>query len=391
MQVAVIGSGLGGLLTSALLRRRGVDVVRYEKAAHDGGRARSPMIGGRHVNLGPRALYRGGPLEKALASLGIRPTGFYPTGSPVLASFGGAIEPLPATAAQLVTSRMLDAGEKRAFALAFARVAVGALDVRDGEAIGAWLDRHTHGKARALLAMLVRVSTYSDDPSLDAKLALHTVRRGLTKGVLYVDGGWECGILDPLRAIAGDAVTRTIASVHEAVDAAGAEARHHQRGHHHGAVVDAAGISLDGGVPITASCLDVVLARLPRPERRVCFGVDEPTYLSVHTPLGVDGDVIVHVMGNGHAERSALERVLDDVQPGWRDALVEARYLSRMVVSTLPQAGHARAPCSIEERGVLIHRVGDGVDSGALLADGVAASAVRAVDAIVATGRRAAA
>src|SRR5258708_125651 len=72
MNVKVVGAGVGGLLTAALLRARGVDAVVVERASKAGGRARSPLLGGLPVNLGPRALYHGGPFEAALRSLGIR-------------------------------------------------------------------------------------------------------------------------------------------------------------------------------------------------------------------------------------------------------------------------------------------------------------------------------
>ena len=36
-------------------------------------------------------------------------------------------------------------------------------------------------------------------------------------------------------------------------------------------------------VPVRASCLDVGLVRLPRPENRFALGVDRPHYFSVHS------------------------------------------------------------------------------------------------------------
>ncbi len=393
MRVAVIGSGLGGLLAAALLRGRGVEVVRFDKAASPGGRARSATLGGVSVNLGPRALYRGGPLARALRSLGVRPAGFSPPtrGALAVVDVDGdhALRPLPATVADLVGSDLLRASDKRAFALAFARLAVGAFDVDDGEPLGAWLARHVDaGPARDLLAMLTRVATYAGDPAQDARLALAQTRRALTRGVLYVDGGWR-SLVDPLAALAGPARAQQVRSLGD-VDA--------------DAVVvalpldDARALvpALPAGTPVTASCLDLVLERLPCPARRVAFGVQRPLYFSVHTRAGVvDGPVIAHAMVNGHAPRPDLEALVDLVQPGWRDAVVEARYLSRMVVASDLARAHAaggRAPGQVAGHvGAPTFLVGDWVDSGALLADGVAASAVRAVDAVCSQAVRSAA
>lgn len=387
MRVAVVGSGLGGLLTASLLRARGVDVVRYEKSAHAGGRARAPMLGGISVNLGPRALYRGGPLERALASLEIKPRGFVPPSQGALALEDGALRPLPSTLGELLSEPSLDGADKRAFALALARIAVGALSVGPRDDVKTWLDRHVAtARARALVHMLIRTATYSDAPDHDARLALMQTRRALKNGVLYVDGAWEASIVRPLEERAGApfAPLEQVAQLSDidadlVIAALGYdEAR---------ALLPALATDAVQHQPVTASCLDVVLTSLPKPAHRIALGLACPHYVSVHTPPTTSsaGPVIVHAMVYGAAPRDQLERIMDVFQPGWRDVVVEARYLSRMVVaSDLPRAGVPRvaARCLVPT-GERVIFVGDYVDTGALLADGVAQSALHAVDVVM--------
>ena len=404
MRVAVVGAGLGGLLSAALLRARGVDVVGYQRPAHGGGRARSPALGGLAVNLGPRALYRGGPLERTLASLGIAPRGFVPASRGALALMDGVVQAMPSSLGELLVDRSLDGADKRAFALACARRAVGALDVDEraaqlcgdhgGEPVAAWLERHVAtARARALVRMLLRTATYSDAGDHDARLALVQARRALTKGVRYLDGGWERALVHPLQERAGPAWCAGTAHGN-AVDAVGtidaidADAVIVALGREDAAALLPVLTDPLAPPPVTASCLDVVVSTLPRPERRIALGIDRPHYVSVHTSPASPGPVIVHAMAYGTAPRDELEGIMDAFQPGWRDAVTEARYLSRMVVSSsLPRAGSPRVPArfpGLDERVVL---VGDYVDSGALLADGVALSAHQAVCDIVAKAR----
>src|SRR5262249_61054721 len=80
--------------------------------------------------------------------------------------------------------------------------------------------------------------------------------------------------------------------------------------------------------PVLAACLDVALARLPRPRLTFALGIDEPSYYSVHSAvarLGPDGAAMVHVaryLGDATPEPKRLGQqlagVLDRLQPGWR-------------------------------------------------------------------------
>ncbi|MCK6588232.1 MAG: NAD(P)/FAD-dependent oxidoreductase, partial [Polyangiaceae bacterium] len=51
--IVVIGAGIGGLVASAELARRGADVVVIEKAPHIGGKMRRIHAGGKAIDAGP--------------------------------------------------------------------------------------------------------------------------------------------------------------------------------------------------------------------------------------------------------------------------------------------------------------------------------------------------
>jgi predicted NAD/FAD-dependent oxidoreductase len=100
-------------------------------------------------------------------------------------------------------------------------------------------------------------------------------------------------------------------------------------------------------VPIHMAHLDLALRPLPNPRFPNVLGLDEPVYLTVQSDVArvapPDG-AVVHVgryLAPGEEQanhRESLERTLDVAQPGWRDHVVDARYVPRSMVS----GDHAR-------------------------------------------------
>ena len=56
--VIVVGAGLAGLTAAATAAHLGADVTLLEAREHAGGRARTAVIDGFHLNQGAHALYR---------------------------------------------------------------------------------------------------------------------------------------------------------------------------------------------------------------------------------------------------------------------------------------------------------------------------------------------
>jgi phytoene dehydrogenase-like protein len=151
-------------------------------------------------------------------------------------------------------------------------------------------------------------------------------------------------------------------------------------------------------VPVKAACLDVGLSWLPQPRARFALGIDQPLYLSVHSAvaqLAPPHSAVIHVAkylpsspaSDAKADERELEALLDLVQPGWREVLVERRFLPRLTVS------HALVPAA--EGGLNgrpgpavpgvqnLYIAGDWVGPEGMLADASFASAKQAAELIL--------
>ena len=127
----------------------------------------------------------------------------------------------------------------------------------------------------------------------------------------------------------------------------------------------------------------MALSRLPRPNRLFAQGIDVPFYFSVHSAaadLAPEGGALVHVLrylegGESWGReqiRQQLEGVLDQMQPGWREVLVDQQLLPKMrVCHDLPGPGRPRQGGEV---GPGIFVAGDWVGDEGLLADAAIAS-----------------
>ncbi len=71
-RVAIVGAGVGGLVTAALLAHHGLDVTVLERAPHVGGKMRQVTVGGAAVDGGPTVLTMRWVLEEIFAAVGAR-------------------------------------------------------------------------------------------------------------------------------------------------------------------------------------------------------------------------------------------------------------------------------------------------------------------------------
>jgi phytoene dehydrogenase-like protein len=129
------------------------------------------------------------------------------------------------------------------------------------------------------------------------------------------------------------------------------------------------------------------------------LGIDHPLYLSVHSAtarLAPEGGALIQTakyLPPDHRESSAsdeaeLEGLLDLVQPGWRDAVVQRRFLPDMtVMNALPLAsgnGTQDRPNPEVTDVPGLYLAGDWVGNEGLLVDASLASAKRAAELIAA-------
>lgn len=328
-------------------------MVLLEQAHELGGLGRSPALAGVPMNLGPHALYLGGPAERALLELGVSVEGFVPRAGGFFES-DGALFPMPSTPLSLLTASWLSWSERVELAWAMREV---LSTPRGGSPVSAWLAKLRSARVRGFFSALIRVSTYCNAPEvLTTRLAfaqLDAVLSPGARGVLYLDGGWQ-RVVDQLGAKSrelgvevrtGARVTQLEATTVTCADGTKLSADEVAL-----AVPLAAAARLtgdpalqrrvEGAKPVRAACLELVLTKLPRPERRLVLGFEQPTYFSVHSRPEAQENLKVHVAWylepDDVTDALALERRLEDfverVQPGWRDGLLGRRFFPHLRV-----------------------------------------------------------
>lgn len=422
--VVVVGGGLAGLTAAALLARRGQSVVLLERSEELGGRARTTVEDGYHLNLGPHALYRTGAGRRVLDDLDAWPAGGTPELAGTLGLLDEALHPLPVSATSLLKSGLLGLSGKIGFARAMRKVEKadpGKLRQTDVES---WI-RNLTGNAdvRRLLQAMVRLNTYAHDTGLSADAAVTKMQQGF-EGVLYPHGGWQ-SLVDALaveaeqlgveirtgcrvdavmveeRRVQGVRFTSGVGPDEESRSqtlsspgvclAVPIERAAEVAGEHAPGLETAARLA----VPTRAATLDLGLRRLPRPERLFVLGIDRPLYFAVHSKtadLAPDDAVMAHAtryLGpqekpDPDAHRAELEEFLSLVQPGWEDEVEVSRFLPAMTVSsTTPRGnrGGLEGRPRVKVQGVEgLALAGEWVGSEDLLSDCAFASARKAAE-----------
>src|SRR5262249_16765509 len=192
-QVVVVGGGLGGLAAGIYASGLGSRVTLLERSQFLGGRARTDSKNGFYTNLGPHALYRGGPGMKILRGLGVHPSGGTPRTSGQYAVRRGAKHTFPSGMFSMLTTGLFDLPAKFEAArllASFARIdGAGVMGLTCQE----WVDREiTHPDVREFILSVFRLATYANAPDLlSAGLAIEQVKMAVKENVLYIDEGWQ--------------------------------------------------------------------------------------------------------------------------------------------------------------------------------------------------------
>ncbi len=413
VDIAIVGGGIGGLATAALLNEAGRSVVVLEKSPRFGGRGGTQSEAGYQFNLGPHALYRTGAGMRVLDKLGVNVPGGVPSASGGFAVRAGKTHTLPGGFISLLTTDLLGVAGKLETARLLATLP--RVDASDFESmtLADWLRGNVRDAVAAeLIGALIRLSTYANAPELlSAGAALRQLQMALDGNVKYLDGGWQsmvdqlcekasqgggeirCGVRVGAVSAAGDGSWRIDVHDSDAITAT--------------AVVlalppAAAGSVLQGQaaetllawtkdfVPVRAACLDIGLKTLPKSRNLFALGIDAPLYLSVHSSvarLAEDGKMVVHAAKylaagekyDAAAVERELEALMDLIQPGWREFVEHRRFLPDMTVAATVVAatagGTSGRPSPTVSGAEGLFLVGDWVGDEGMLADASFASA----------------
>ncbi|TYP73398.1 phytoene desaturase family protein [Paenibacillus methanolicus] len=410
--VAVIGGGLTGLTAAVYLARAGRSVLILEKERELGGLARTVNVNGALFNLGPHAMYEGGAALRILNELGCLPEGGYAMKGSLIGILKGGILEVPAG---------LTPEENQEWSSVMA--GLRHVDTEPIRSVGvqAWAEKHIRfGRARLFFYAMCRQWSYCDD--IRRLSAGYAIKQGQLagQGVRYVEGGWQT-VVDDLRRAALQAGA-AIASGCGAEEIMIRDGRVHGLKLSDGAFVPVPSVIAAAGLeeacrlvrgseqmslgkwksvssPLYAACLDIALRRAPRPDRLFALGLDEPFYFSKHSgpvSLSDDGALVMHAMRyNGgdrerdpDADKQALTRLMDLLQPGWEREVVAIRYSPNVLVAhdarTASHNGAGPAPGHAVPEVSGLYVAGDWVGSEGRLADAGMASAKRAAEAVLA-------
>jgi phytoene dehydrogenase-like protein len=143
-------------------------------------------------------------------------------------------------------------------------------------------------------------------------------------------------------------------------------------------------------LPAHIACLDLALSQLPAPSHPVVLDLEQPRFMTAQSQfarLAPAHGAVVHVFKQldariGHdpiADRADMEALMDRVQPGWRDVVLENRFLPHMLGSgALPlaaQGGLAGRPSHRSRTAANVYFAGDWVGPEGYLADASLSSA----------------
>jgi phytoene dehydrogenase-like protein len=418
--VVVIGGGLSGLIASTRLAAAGVPVVLLEKSSSLGGRAASRHKQGFVFNLGPHGLYRLGRMHQALKDLGVEVGGGVPGANGGFVVLNGRRHTLPAGLASLLTTGALGLQGKFEWARFLSQLAAIDAAAIQRETLASWLESHMDdASARQLVQMLVRVTSFTNDPDRQsAGAAIEQLQLGIAGSVLYVDGGWR-SIVDGLHRVAAASGVR-IASAAPAVALERSSLRMVEAVRlADRSTLRASAIIVTGGPahvdsitgtrftsalppPVRIATLNIALRSLPNPTATTAYGMDTPLYFSVHSAvaaLAPTTGATIHVSKYlrpgeiaGHEEEGELETLMDTMQPGWRDRLAFKQYLPSLTVThaevTAAQGGVGGRPAPRLSGFDNVWIAGDWVGSRGQLSDAGAASASDAAAEVIAAMRK---
>lgn len=434
--VIVIGGGISGLATGALLAKRGLRTLVLEKGNSAGGRAYAYEDKGFTLNYGAHAMYR--PESGLLAEVMRRldrsvPRCSYPDPVKSFWADGDRWGSLGTKPHQAATSKLFPLASK-------ARLGAMMLTLRTAkpESVpadmtwGDWIDAHTSDPLlRRFLRALTVVNTYSAAPDT---LSARGVLRHLKENMFvrdyagYMHGGWGVmfdEFIEEIIAGGGAIVTGARVDSLEVRDGAVTAAIAGGERYEASAFVstlppqDAPALAepatplarelagWEGMQDVRAIAFDVGLNRRVRTDLTFAFDVERSLYYSIHSDvaqgLAPEGSQLIHSLAyltpDDAASDAAVERRYGELMtgfdrffPGWRDAVVVERTIKNARVVAARRTPEQYAPGGVPARSSVapnLHFVNDARDVPYFLSLASLAAAIEVSDTIAAEQARA--
>jgi phytoene dehydrogenase-like protein len=390
--VVVIGGGVAGLATGALLAKGAKHVAVLEKGNQIGGRAYTYVDQGFTLNYGPHGMYRPhtGVLADVLKRLD-QPLIDAPYPVPKKAYFAmgdrwGAVGTMPQ---DIVTTSLFPFGTRLKIVPLMAAIRFAKIDsIPLHLTLGEWLDDKVGDAAlRDFAVALATINSYTRPArDLSARFMLRHFQRTLFEKDLvgYMSGGWKT-MYDTFAStitahgseiVTGAGVEQLVVEDGRAV-AVIADGQRYEAGAFVCALPprDAPAIAAEssplraeldrwrGFEEARAVCIDLGFSRRLRTDLTLVYDVAEDLYFSLHSEVTPDlapkGSQLLHAMAYLSPEEAADESLrerrqatltagLDKYFAGWRDAAVVQRVLPNAIVSparqTPDQHGANRVP-----------------------------------------------
>lgn len=435
--VVIIGAGMAGLATGALLAKQGERVVVLEKGNVPGGRAYTYEEKGFTLNYGPHAVYR--PQSGFLGELMARlerpvPECGFPDASKSYWADGARFASIGSKPHQALLTGLFSLRSKPALGKLFMHLRSEKPErLPDELTWGEWVDGIVgDASIRRFARALGTVNTYTRPSSaLSAKFLLAHLQRSMFANdyVGYMRGGWRMMYGVWTEEIERTGAVITGARVDELqlddgrIVAAIADGERYEADMFVCALppddataLAAAGSPLgrelaawSGLVDARACCMDLGFSRVIRDDLTFIFDIGQDLYYSVHSATAPDlapaGGQLLHAMAYLSPEEAADDALLqgrkhdlvaglDRWFAGWRDALAVERTLpdARVISarSTPGQFGRNRVPLRPASASNL-YFAGDARDLPYNLTEVCLASAMEVADAIAAGSAAAAA
>ncbi len=212
IDIVIIGGGLAGLATAALLSRAGKSVTLIERSSREiGGRARTTEIDGFHFNQGPHALCLTDATDTILKEIGISYTGNVASGKAHLIINGEKHEVAGdygswfSYGTQDENSAESDGSQ---FFISPTEIDFSKLE---NVTVQEWLDKNIHDTNRAeIVKTILRLNTYGNNPEIQSiGSVIRQIYVASRRGYMYIDGGWQT-LVDGLLDVAKNAGTKVI-------------------------------------------------------------------------------------------------------------------------------------------------------------------------------------